>query len=561
MGSKQREGISTLMKYTAVIRQLAYDTVPGALDEYFQMGATTSRDSIKYFCKSIMEIYGLEYLQKHTYTNVEKLYRFHKEKHGFSEPMGIKNLSVNVDSRLVANQINGWYKAKNQSMIQYLEKAKTLVNDFKFSIENESCDTNGDWNAFLAVCESGPKDTKNLDPKWEGPYEVVEALGKGEYKLRNESVSRKCNNSGGLRACLARNNHTYYRIVKGRGEYGHLDLFEVYKTSSFKRAKWCANLLCGSNLSNAPSSSNSLADRINHHIHRRLWMHKAHDGKPQVAVSDLYIIALEESFSPTLLCFMAKALPTQTWLWHRRLSYLAFDAINQSSKNDIVNGLPKLKYTKDQLCSSCELGKAKRSAFKTKTVPSSKGRLHLLHMDLCGLTRVDVSLYVAIETNATMEEFVTKDRANYYSGITSITVNGKVAYELKGKFLDDLGNNAFSGTNGEDTVEHIEYFLKIVDPIDLPNVNYERLRLAVFPISLVGNASKWFDEFKGSITTWVDLTEKIFRKYYPPSRTCNVMGTEAKKDPTNTMFEEWLASKFANHMMMDPLTMEVLRDF
>ncbi|GJZ52791.1 hypothetical protein Tco_0607676 [Tanacetum coccineum] len=93
-----------------------------------------------------------------------------------------------------------------------------------------------------------------------------------------------------------------------------------------------------------------------------------------------------------------------------------------------------------------------------------------------------------------MEEFMTKNQANYYSGITSITVNGKASYELKGRFLDDLRENAFSGTNGEDTVEHIEYFLKFVDPIDLPNVNHERLRLAIFPISLVGNASKWFDE-------------------------------------------------------------------
>ncbi|GKF12721.1 retrovirus-related pol polyprotein from transposon TNT 1-94 [Tanacetum coccineum] len=51
---------------------------------------------------------------------------------------------------------------------------------------------------------------------------------------------------------------------------------------------------------------------------------------------------------------------------------------------DVVIGLPKLKYVKDQLCSSCEVSKAKRSSFKTKTVPSSKGRLNLLHMDLCG---------------------------------------------------------------------------------------------------------------------------------------------------------------------------------
>ncbi|GJX63109.1 hypothetical protein Tco_0296009 [Tanacetum coccineum] len=166
-----------------------------------------------------------------------------------------------------------------------------------------------------------------------------------------------------------------------------------------------------------------------------------------------------------------------------------------------------------------------------------------------------------IKTETTMDGFVTKDRADYYSGITRITVNGKNAYELKGKFLDDLLSNAFSGTNGEDAVEHIEYFLKIVDPINLPNVNYERIRLAIFPISLVGNASKWFDEFKGSITTWVDLTEIFFGKYYPPSRTGRITVTKAIRDPNNSTFEKWLASKFANHMMMDPFTKKVLWDF
>ncbi|GKC07385.1 hypothetical protein Tco_0998995 [Tanacetum coccineum] len=60
---------------------------------------------------------------------------------------------------------------------------------------------------------------------------------------------------------------------------------------------------------------------------------------------------------------------------------------------------------------------------------------------------------------SSMEIFTPNDKADYYSGITSITANGKNAYELKGKFLDDLHNNAFSGTNEKDAVEHIEYYL------------------------------------------------------------------------------------------------------
>ncbi|GJT83018.1 retrovirus-related pol polyprotein from transposon TNT 1-94 [Tanacetum coccineum] len=70
------------------------------------------------------------------------------------------------------------------------------------------------------------------------------------------------------------------------------------------------------------------------------------------------------------------------------LSHLNFDYINLLSKKDVVIGLPKLKYVKDQLCSSCEVSKAKRSSFKSKDVQVQKGRLMLLHMDLCGPMRV-----------------------------------------------------------------------------------------------------------------------------------------------------------------------------
>ncbi|GJU29806.1 retrovirus-related pol polyprotein from transposon TNT 1-94 [Tanacetum coccineum] len=60
---------------------------------------------------------------------------------------------------------------------------------------------------------------------------------------------------------------------------------------------------------------------------------------------DLYTISLQETTSSTLICLMAKASPTQAWLWHRRLSHLNFDYINLLSKKDVVIGLPKMKYT------------------------------------------------------------------------------------------------------------------------------------------------------------------------------------------------------------------------
>ncbi|GJV07857.1 retrovirus-related pol polyprotein from transposon TNT 1-94 [Tanacetum coccineum] len=154
----------------------------------------------------------------------------------------------------------------------------------------------------------------------------------------------------------------------------------------------------GSNLSNIPSSSNSLVDCSTHPLHylevafskstcfvRDLQGNDLLTGNRG---SDLYTISFQETTSSTPLCLMAKTSPTQSWLWHQRLSHLNFDYIKLVSKKDVVISLPKIKYVKDQLCSSCEVSKAKRSSFKTKAIPSLKGWLNLLYMDLCGPLRV-----------------------------------------------------------------------------------------------------------------------------------------------------------------------------
>ncbi|GJW63007.1 reverse transcriptase domain-containing protein [Tanacetum coccineum] len=48
-----------------------------------------------------------------------------------AKQMGVENLQANVDSRLVANQVNGTYVAKETDMIRYLEKVKMLTSSFK----------------------------------------------------------------------------------------------------------------------------------------------------------------------------------------------------------------------------------------------------------------------------------------------------------------------------------------------------------------------------------------------------------------------------------------------
>nr|GEV57811.1 retrovirus-related Pol polyprotein from transposon TNT 1-94 [Tanacetum cinerariifolium] len=104
--------------------------------------------------------------------------------------------------------------------------------------------------------------------------------------------------------------------------------------------------------------------------------------------TNLYTINLHEMASASPICLMARASSTKLWLWHQRLSHLNFDTINNLARNDLVSGLPKLKYHKEHLCPSCEQGKSKRASRPPKHVPNSRQRLHLLHMDLCGPMRI-----------------------------------------------------------------------------------------------------------------------------------------------------------------------------
>nr|GEW43910.1 reverse transcriptase domain-containing protein [Tanacetum cinerariifolium] len=72
-----------------------------------------------------------------------------------TEQMGIKNLQAHVDSRLVANQVNESYIAKEPGMIKYLEKVRTLTNIFKeFSIKQISRAENKKADALSKIAST-----------------------------------------------------------------------------------------------------------------------------------------------------------------------------------------------------------------------------------------------------------------------------------------------------------------------------------------------------------------------------------------------------------------------
>ncbi|GJS06184.1 retrovirus-related pol polyprotein from transposon TNT 1-94 [Tanacetum coccineum] len=135
--------------------------------------------------------------------------------------------------------------------------------------------------------------------------------------------------------------------------------------------------------------------------------------------SNLYTISISDMAASLPVCLMSKATSTKSWLWHRRLSHLNFGTINDLTRLDLVDGLPKFKYGKDHLCSACERGKSKKASHPLKLVPSDHSKLELLHMDLYGPMRSKD------ETPEIIKKFIAQAQLNYKAKVCKIhTDNG-----------------------------------------------------------------------------------------------------------------------------------------
>ncbi|GJR73347.1 hypothetical protein Tco_0085712 [Tanacetum coccineum] len=118
----------------------------------------------------------------------------------------------------------------------------------------------------------------------------------------------------------------------------------------------------------------------------------------------------------------------------------------------------------------------------------------------------------------TMEEYMTKTRDDYGSGIIRHKIDDKARFELKVQFLKELRDNTFSGLDNEDANDHIEKVLEIVDLFHIPEVTQDQIMLRVFPMSLTGATSRWLrNEPVGLIDTWETLKKKFLSKYCPPA--------------------------------------------
>ncbi|GJU35594.1 hypothetical protein Tco_1183948 [Tanacetum coccineum] len=140
----------------------------------------------------------------------------------------------------------------------------------------------------------------------------------------------------------------------------------------------------------------------------------------------------------------------------------------------------------------------------------------------------------------TMEQYMSKTRADYGSGVVWPKIQENDNFELKGQYLKELRTNTFSGSDHEDANEHIEKVLEIMDLFHIPNITIDQVMLRAFPMSLTGAASRWIrNKPTGSITTCEYLKTKFLSKYCPPTLTAKKMEeiNNFQQEPNENLYQ------------------------
>ncbi|GKF64855.1 reverse transcriptase domain-containing protein, partial [Tanacetum coccineum] len=127
-----------------------------------------------------------------------------------------------------------------------------------------------------------------------------------------------------------------------------------------------------------------------------------------------------------------------------------------------------------------------------------------------------------IDDQRTMAQLLEAPTEGYEDAIVVLEINAN--FELKHGLINLVQNKQFLGHDKEDPHAHIRYFNKITSTMKFPNVPSTSVKLMLFPFSLEGAARIWLEkEPHRSIQTWDDLVSKFINKFFPPSKTTNLL--------------------------------------
>ena len=65
---------------------------------------------------------------------------------------------------------------------------------------------------------------------------------------------------------------------------------------------------------------------------------------------NIYEARFSTNYEGSAICLLSRATIEESWNWHKRLSHLNFNNINELVKKDLVRELPNSVFAPDDLC-------------------------------------------------------------------------------------------------------------------------------------------------------------------------------------------------------------------
>ncbi|GKA91682.1 retrovirus-related pol polyprotein from transposon TNT 1-94, partial [Tanacetum coccineum] len=238
--------------------------------------------------------------------------------------------------------------------------------------------------------------------------------------------------------------------------------------------------------------------------------------------SNLYTISIFDMAASSPVCLMSKATSTKSWLWHCRLSHLNFGTINDLTKIDLVDGLPKFKYGKDHLCIMQQ--------FSTARTPQQNGVVERRNRNLVKASRTMLIF-------SRLPKFLWAEASN----VEYFHVFGSLCYPTNDR--DDLGKmipkadiGVFIGYSETSTGFQI-YNRRTKKIIETIHVKFDEL---------IAMASEH------------DCLEPVLQRFNNNNSLAETMNTPSKEDLDNLfgpMFEEYFEKRMAglnlsNHKLL-----------
>ncbi|XP_071699446.1 uncharacterized protein [Rutidosis leptorrhynchoides] len=178
-------GVSTILKVTTAIRQLAYGDSPDLFDEYLQISERTSRESLQNFTRCIIDLYGNVYMREPTEDDIRRLYQKHEELHGFSGMLG----SIDCMHWAWGKCLNAWkghFTRGDHSYPTIMLEAVASYDNWIWHAYFGMAGSNNDLNVLNA---SPLFDSLLTDTAPQGFSSVVDA--KRKYFTKKQSAARK----------------------------------------------------------------------------------------------------------------------------------------------------------------------------------------------------------------------------------------------------------------------------------------------------------------------------------------------------------------------------------